>query len=81
MKVILFQPQQDTISVKDSQSTGEATTPASCKGRVATYPEKIVFNQFLTLLLLCYSAFISNTLVNEIRKSEYLPKFNPNILA
>ena len=40
MKVILFQPQQDTISVKDSQSTGEATTPASCKGRVATYPEK-----------------------------------------
>ena len=35
MIVILFQPQQDTISVKDSQSTGEATTPASCKGRVA----------------------------------------------
>ena len=49
MKVILFQPQQDTISVKDSQSTGEATTPASCKGRVATYPKKIVFNQFFTL--------------------------------
>ena len=50
MKVILFQPQQDTISVKDSQSSGEATTPASCKGRVATYLEKkIVFNQFLTL--------------------------------